>query len=1579
MAHLAVTFEGGLISSDLVEQIAAAPQDVPGQRPLDFGLEGRLSDEIQKAFSDALIHWNAFNARLARRKESATTITRETWVLPLLEELGFTLVFQRSAAAAGGSTFAISHRLGADLAAPPVHIVASEQELDRRGDGARSPHGLVQDYLNRSDALWGIVTNGLKLRLLRNTVRFSKPSFIEFDLEAIFKGNLYSEFVAFYRLMHATRLPRGAGDAHECLLEKYYQQGIEQGGRVRERLRDGVQEALEILGTGLLANPESGGLRDKLASARLTKIDYYRELLRLIYRLLFLMVAEERRLLFVHDSKIADRQEIYDRWYSIERLRKRADNRFYEDGHIDLWEGLKQTFRLFEDTAYASQLGLTALDGELFGRFACADLIDTKDEAGPKLRNDRLLSAIWHLSTFEDADGRQRKSAIRRRVNFAGLDVEEFGSVYESLLDYHPEVTIDGERSKFELVAGTERKSTGSYYTPPELVRELIKSALEPVIEDRLAKAKTRDEKERALLSLKICDPASGSGHFMLAAARRLGRELARVRSGEDEPNAAEYRHAIRDVIRRCIYAVDKNPLADDLCKVALWIEGHEPGLPLSFLDHHVKCGDSLVGVFDLKVLEVGVPHDAFKVGTGDDDEIANELRKRNRAETAEVSLFRYSVETEIRKIAESFGSIAELPDMTPAEVRAKEEAYLAVRKGTGWEMAKWACDVWTAAFFAPLTKKDAGEVPTTHHVWDSIGGRLPKGRVADFASEQANAQPFFHWPLEFPEAFAVSGFDVMLGNPPWEVSQFLDTEFFKVHDPSVAGLSVASRRKAITALEKQKPELWQLYQVGKSRVDKTNNFFRHSGRFVHSARGKLNSYALFAELFMNSIRSAGRAGFVVPTGIATDETNKVIFDHALSGRRLVSLYDFENRERLFPTVDSRMRITLVTLGANAEEIKFGFFLTRTQQMADSRRGIVLSESDVQAINPNTHTCPTFRSQADAELTKKIVKYVPIFIKESDAESTGAWQPIVRQNFFSHSTDSALFHTAKELVSAHASRSGTAWIGTDGQIWIPLYEAKMVDFYDHRAGTYASREDSRGYRVLPSPRFEDYQDPSFNVEPFYWVESRHVESRLAGKWNRKWLLGWRDVTSATNERTMIAAVIPQAATDDSFSLLILPDDQVGKVGLLLANLNSIPLDYLARQKVGGTHLRLNTVAQLPILPPRHSDREVAFINERVLELTYTAEDLQPFAKDLGYDGPPYKWNLDRRARLRAELDAYHAYLYGLTRRELEYVLDPKSVMAEDYPSETFRGLKENEIKEYGEYRTQRLVLEAWDRFVADGTFDPARLREPQYIDRVAQELTATRARLEQVEHDSKALLALASASPKPTLFVEGTTDAKIIEAAWAVFFPNEPMPVKVIAAGGTKEMGSLAGKGKALREVLGNKVVLVLADNDSAGRSLTDDGHVRKGGIWRQLPNGIHWCLLKPTASFAAAMKAHNVPTDYWPFTIEAAFAPPLRRQAETAGAWRFAGTPQAELLDNPDLARRLFALMPKLDPDDDAYWYLLAPHAEAKESFAAWMTDAKQRTEENYAAFEDIVRGLRGLLAHSDNSGATTRVRGAA
>ena len=252
------------------------------------------------------------------------------------------------------------------------------------------------------------------------------------------------------------------------------------------------------------------------------------------------------------------------------------------------------------------------------------DLFQELELENCHLANRDLLKAIWHLSYYQDERG------TIRRVNYAYLDVEELGSVYESLLDYRPVIVAESGHPVFKLAEGTERKSTGSYYTPRELVAELVKSALEPVLEERLAAAKTTEEKERAILSIKVCDPATGSGHFLLAAARRLGKELARVRTGEEEPSPEAQREAIRDVITHCIYGVDVNPLAVELCKVALWIEGHTPGKPLTFLDHRIKCGNSLIGVFDLFVLEEGIPDDAYKPVTGDDKATAKALRKQN-------------------------------------------------------------------------------------------------------------------------------------------------------------------------------------------------------------------------------------------------------------------------------------------------------------------------------------------------------------------------------------------------------------------------------------------------------------------------------------------------------------------------------------------------------------------------------------------------------------------------------------------------------------------------------------------------------------------------------------------------------------------------------------------------------------------------------------------------------------------------------------------------------------------------------------------------------------------------------------
>ena len=565
-----IRIEGGLLGPELLDQVIAA--DVPGQKPADFGLEPKrnLTDEIAAVFADSRALWGVFKSRLTRLPENdlATTVTRDQWALPFLALLGYQARYNSRAFEVDGQTFAVSHRAGEAEDTPPIHVVGAGQELGRVPPSGRprlAPHSLVQEYLNRTEHVWGIVTNGLTLRLLRDSTLVRRQAYIEFDLQAIFEEQRFHDFAALYRLIHRTRLPRGMADANECLLEKYYAQTIEQGGRVREHLRDGVEEALTILGNAFLTHPANEELLQKLKSKQMSSVDFYRQLLRLIYRFLFLLVSEDRGLISPNP--------IYRDHYGIARFRRMLDVRAAWTDHPDLWLSLRTLFRLFQDDKLAGILDLAPLNGELFASQTLDDCL---------VCNRDLLAGFWHLAYYQE-----RAGAPSRRVNYAALDVEELGSVYESLLEFHPDIAVESPgRFHFDLIFGSDRKTTGSYYTAPELVNQVIQDALGPVIAERLKESATPEAQARALLSLKVIDPACGSGHFLLSAARRIGKELARVRTGEDEPAPERVREAIRDVIAHCIYGVDKNPLAVDLCRVALWIESHTAGRPLSFLDH---------------------------------------------------------------------------------------------------------------------------------------------------------------------------------------------------------------------------------------------------------------------------------------------------------------------------------------------------------------------------------------------------------------------------------------------------------------------------------------------------------------------------------------------------------------------------------------------------------------------------------------------------------------------------------------------------------------------------------------------------------------------------------------------------------------------------------------------------------------------------------------------------------------------------------------------------------------------------------------------------------------------------------
>jgi len=781
--------EGGLISADLIDQIADG--SAPGQKPTDFGMpRGYLSDEIAAAWSEARAYWSLFKGRAESLEESdiGTSLTRDRWLIPFFSLLSYELDYTPRAAVVDGRTYNLSHRLLPSPPTPlprgegrwgegenlvPLHLVGFRQSLERRPESGATrlaPHALMQEYLNRSEHLWGLISMGYTLRLLRNSLLLRRLSYIEFDLQQMMEGEKFADFAHLYRLLHRTRLPQTLEDAPQCWLEQYHRQTIEQGGRVRERLRDGVEKALKSLANGLISHPRNANLRQQLQMGAFSAEAFYQELLRLVYRLLFLMVAEERKLLSEHP--------IYLEHYSLSRLRRLAEARAAYNNQCDAWLGLQTTFELFRDEKLGALLGVTALNGDLFSHDYTRHLDDTV-----KLSNRECFAALWHLSMY-----REQERAPWRRINYAALDVEELGSVYESLLDYHPILLTEGNSLRFDLSFGSERKTTGSYYTPPELVQQLIRSALEPVIQGRLAEAaktgnpKTRTKnQEQALLSIKICDPASGSGHFLLAAARRLGRELARVRAGEDEPGPEAQRQAIREVISHCIYAVDKNPLAVDLCKVALWIESHAPGKPLAFLDDRVRWGDSLIGVLDPAVLKQGIPDEAFEPLSGDDQGLARSLKARNRDERRGQISMVFEPERQIADALKARQAIVSLPDDTPDQVRRKAEAYQKFHaQGSQWWQMQTLYHLWTAAFFQPFTPSPPsqygreaggkGEVSITtealrrYQRTHNLDGRLV-GKAWQAALDQRN--PFFHWHLEFPEVFAQGGFDVILCNPP--------------------------------------------------------------------------------------------------------------------------------------------------------------------------------------------------------------------------------------------------------------------------------------------------------------------------------------------------------------------------------------------------------------------------------------------------------------------------------------------------------------------------------------------------------------------------------------------------------------------------------------------------------------------------------------------------------------------------------------------------------------------------------------------------------------------------------------------
>jgi hypothetical protein len=1064
-----------------------------------------------------------------------------------------------------------------------------------------------------------------------------------------------------------------------------------------DRLRDGVEQAIKALGGGFLAHPANAQLREKLRSGALSKQDYYRQLLRLIYRQLFLFVAEDRDLLY--DPKAnPEARERYTHYYSTARLRRLAAGH-RGTKHGDLYRSLRLVMEKLGSNEGCPPLALPALGSFLWSETAIPDLVRCD------ISNRDFLDALRALAFTLD-------NKVLRSVGYKNLGSEELGSIYESLLELHPELNVDAGTFNLTTAGGHERKTTGSYYTPTSLIQCLLDSALDPV----LAEAARKPNTEAAILDLKVCDPACGSGHFLVAAAHRIARRLAAIRTGDDAPSPEATRPALRDVISHCIYGVDVNPMAVELCKVSLWMEAIEPGKPLTFLDHHIQCGNSLLGTTPA-LLAQGIPDTAFMPIEGDDKAVVSALRKRNRAEREGQMTFTAIAEASIpySNLAGSLASLDTIDDTSITGVHDKEERYARLAASVEYRKAQLIANAWCTAFVWEKSKNTPE--PVTHDVFCHLltePERVPTTTRVEITC-LAEQYKFFHWYIEFPDVFRIpadgevpeneqtgwsGGFDVLLGNPPWERIKLQEKEWFATRRPDIAmAPNAVTRRRLISSLTTEDPALYAAFIEACRQAEGESHLVRNSGRYPLCGRGDINTYAIFAETNRMLIAPTGHVGCIVPSGIATDDTTKYFFQNLMETQALRSLYDFENRAGLFPAVDSRMKFCLLTLVGPARSATHGaefvFFAHAVEDLKDPERCFTLSAEDVALLNPATRTCPSFRSRRDAELAKAIYHcFAPL--GEAEAASEEQWHLRIPQGLFHQTNDAPLLLEKTQLEEEGFSQQPNGhWIrGTER--FLTMCEGRMIHIFNHRASSVGI-SDTNTFRsgVSIDVTEANLADPMFVATPRYWVSAAETETRIPQSYQSDWFSGFKDVTSATNERTMIAAAMPRTAVVYSIRVIFALGHAPADTACLFASFNSFCFDYFARNKTPGNHITDYIVRQLPVLPPAAYGQSCRWSGSTqklrdwllsyVLELTYTAWDLEPFAKDCGYAGPPFRWDAERRFLLRCELDAAYFHLYGIARDDVDYIM------------ETFPIVKRNDMKRFGDFRTKLMNLDIYDQ------------------------------------------------------------------------------------------------------------------------------------------------------------------------------------------------------------------------------------------------------------------------------------------
>ena len=1217
--------------------------------------------------------------------------------------------------------------------------------LDKRQEDddvrVRTPHGQILRYLLTADIeseaniRWGVLTNGNVWRLYDHRARPRATGYFEADLEVLLQSENEDDLRIFHLLFHRESYVKQAGAATTFL-----ETALEEGRRYEERVAQDL--------SGVVFERVFPDLVEALAEKSSESLPRCRDAaLIFLYRLLFVLYAEDRGLLPVNDSR-------YDDYGLRKRVRYDIANRMKEDDTFsgmvtNYYDRLVSLFKIINSGD--PSIGLPAYNGGLFA-----------SDTAPMLEVIRLSDAeiapiIYDLSHARDLQG------IRRFVNFRDMSVQQLGSIYERLLEREP---VRDEDGKIAVRPNPyARKDSGSFYTPQELVDLIVDRTLKPLVEERLKafeekadalksdrrpKSERRAELERvdpsvAVLDLKVLDPAMGSGHFLVTAVDFLSDYIAELieyvpavpswldggyvsplegrveairgeiirRSREsnwvlDEAQLTDQAIIRRMVLKRCIYGVDKNPLTVELAKVSLWLHSFTVGAPLSFLDHHLRCGDSLVGLrvrASIKDLQK-IAHLFVGSAIQGAETATNGMQLIEEMSDSDVS--------EVRESAVLFQGVEE----TTSDLRGLLDFLCGWRWFTAG-MKKKEYKTFETPLVMTLSQRAATAYKLLAHGPRQMEEDPPDPEAATFArfSELwrearaiADRERFLHWEVAFPgvwrnwqDARPQGGFDAVIGNPPWDRIKLQEVEWFATRDPELAHApTAAARRTGIQRLRQCGSPLTAEFDAARTRSESLARMVRSYGDYPLLGGGDVNLYSVFVERAMSLIKPDGIIGLLTPSGIYGDKTAARFFKSVSTSGRVGGLFDFENKKIFFKDVHASFKFCALILGG--QERKFdqadcAFFLHDTETIQDEDRCFPLAPRDFARVNPNTGTAPVFRHRRDADITRRIYEQHPVLVDRSRSEEKHAW-PVKYATMFHMTNDSALFRTEAQLeTDGFYPVQGNRWKKGD-EVYLPLYQGRMIHQFDHRANSVRFNPESTHNPYLSEEvTGEQHADPGYFPKTQYWVPAEEVNSTFP--MDDGFTFGFRLIARPTDVRTVISSVLPLAGYGNSTGLLVYEENHLKstplsfkeKIGLrsavtmcLIANLNAVCFDFVARQKTQGSNLNWYIVEQLPVIASadykrRFGDKTASdIVRDHVLRLTYTAHDMAPFARDLGYDGPPFVWNEEERRHLRARLDALYFHLYGLSREDAGYILD------------TFPIVCREDKKAFGRYRTREMIL-----------------------------------------------------------------------------------------------------------------------------------------------------------------------------------------------------------------------------------------------------------------------------------------------